>query len=346
MTPRRVLITGGAGFLGSHLAGRLAEAGLGVRLLDLTGADAPKEVPVELVRGDVRDPRAVTEAVRDVEVVVHAAFASPRQTPDVIQSVNVGGTRNVCEQALAHGVRRLVLISSTIVTRRLRAHPFSPNSPLTRLDQYRRSRVDAEAVAAEYRPRGLQVVVVRPKTFVGPQRIGAFAIIFEWVRLGRPIIVLGNGRNRYQLLDARDMAEGLSLLAASHTDGLFLFGAREFRTVGEDLQTLLDHAGTGARLRFIPALLARTALRGMELANVVPASEWHYMTAFGQDSIVDISRAERELGWRPVKSNAQALIDAYDWYVRTIRATGHAATTHPVPLVHRALKRLNWLLPK
>ncbi|HUG37726.1 MAG TPA: NAD-dependent epimerase/dehydratase family protein [Candidatus Limnocylindrales bacterium] len=347
MTPRRVLITGGAGFLGSHLARAFRREGVEVRLLDLEanrGSDV--DPAVERIAGDVRDPRTVADAVDGIDVVVHAAFGSPRHPARVMRSVNVEGTRCVCERALAQGVRRVILISSTIVTKPARPHPILRDAPLSRLDAYRASRAEAEGVADEYRERGLAVAVVRPKTFVGPERVGAFAIIFEWIRLGRPVLVLGRGRNRYQLLDTRDMAEGIRLLAAAEAQGLFLFGARDFGTVREDFQVLLDHAGTGARLRFVPARLAGCALRGMELAAIVPLSEWHYMSAAGQDSVVDISRAERELGWRPQRSNAQALIEAYDWYVASIAATGAARTTHPVPLVHRALKGLSWILPR
>jgi nucleoside-diphosphate-sugar epimerase len=344
---RRVLITGGAGFLGTHLARTFGREGVQVRLLDLEAAPAADVDPaVERVVGDVRDPRAVTEAVEGVDVVVHAAFAPPRLPTAAMRSVNVEGTRNVCERARAQGVRRVILISSTIVAKPPRAHPFLRNAPLSRLDTYRASRAEAERVAEGYRQRGLQVAVVRPKTFVGPGRVGAFAIIFEWIRLGRPVLVLGRGRNRYQLLDTRDMAEGVRLLASADAQGLLLLGARDIRTVREDLQALLDHAGTGSRLRFIPGPLARCALRGMELAAIVPLSEWHYMSAAGMDSVIDISRATLELGWRPVRSNTQALTEAYDWYVASMAATGAARTTHPVPFVHRALKGLSWILPR
>ena len=278
-------------------------------------------------------------------MVVHAAFASPRQSQEVIRNVNVGGTRNLCSGALAGGVRRFLLISSTIVLKQRRVHPLFQNSPLTRLDLYRKSRVEAETLASEYGSKGLPVVIVRPKTFFGPERVGAFAIIFECIRLGKPVPVLGNGQNRYQLLDIRDMAEGIRLLVATDANGVFFFGARSFHTIREDLQMLLDYADTGARLKFVPGAIARVILRGMELAAVVPLSEWHYMSASNKDSVVDISRAEQELGWQPERSNAQALVEAYDWYVKSMTATGAARTTHPVSLMHQALKRFSWIFP-
>lgn len=347
MPSRQILITGGGGFLGAHLATRFRRDDGCVRLFDLVERPGwACEPGIEYKYGDIRDPAAVATALKEVDMVVHAAFASPHQSAEVIHSVNVEGTRNLCENALARGVRRLILISSTIVLKPRRVHPLFPNSPLTRIDLYRASRATAESVVAEYRSKGLSVAIVRPKTFIGPGRVSAFAILFERIRLGQSIPVFGNGQNRYQLLDIRDMAEGIRLLEAPDAGGVFFFGARGFRTVREDFQTLLDHARTGARLQFIPGRIARVVLRGMELANIVPLSEWHYMSAYGEDSVVDISRAEQELGWRPERSNAQALMEAYDWYVGTMTATGTAGSTHAVPLVHQALKRLSWILPR
>ena len=171
-------------------------------------------------------------------------------------------------------------------------------------------------------------------------------MIFDLVRRGRPVPLLGTGQNRYQLLDVRDLADGICLLGTSGAEGIFFFGAREFGTVRDDLHALLDHARTGAHLRYIPSRWARAALRVMELAGMAPLSEWHYLSARGEDSIVDTSRAEQELGWRPGRSNGQALREAYDWYVATVRSRGQAAATHPVPLAHRALQRFTRILPR
>jgi len=347
VTPHRVLITGGAGFLGAHLAHHFRKEEVPVRLFDLAECPAwSSEIDAEYIRGDIRNAAAIDAALDGVDTVVHAAFASPRQSREEIESVNAGGTQNVCARAITRGVRRFILISSTIVQKPRRVHPLFQNSPLTRLDLYRKSRVEAEKLASEHRSKGLKVAIVRPKTFFGPERVGAFAIIFECIRLGKPVPVLGSGRNRYQLLDIRDMTEGIRLLTASDATGVSSFGAREFRTVREDLQALLDNASTGARLRFVPAPFARAALRCMEVSNIVPLSEWHYTSASGEDSVVDISRAEWELGWQPERSNAQALVEAYDWYVKSIMTNGTARTAHPVPLMHQALKGLIWIFPQ
>ena len=191
---------------------------------------------------------------------------------------------------------------------------------------------------------GPPVAAVRPKTFFGPGKVGAFAMMFDAVRRGDTVPVLGAGANRYQLLDIRDMADGVRLLESSHERGVFHFGAEIFATVRQDLQSLIDHARSGAKLRFLPATLAKAALRGVELAGLTPLSEWHYFSAGGIDSVADISRAQRELGWHPTRSNARALTDAYDAYIAALGETGRVDTTYPIPASHKVLRGVFRLL--
>lgn len=328
-----------------HLADQFVSEGVQVRLFDLE--DCPHwaaKKNIEYVQGDVRNPDVLASALKLIDTVIHAAFASPLQSQEEIASVNVEGTKILCASALANGVKRVVLISSTIVLKPRRMHPFFSNSPLNRLDLYRSSRVHAEIIATEFRRKGLSVAIVRPKTFVGPGLVSAFAIVFDWIRRGKPVLMLGKGENRYQLLDVRDMATGICLLEASSAEGVFYFGSRNFGTIHKDLQALLNHAKSGSRLKFIPGWTSRLILRGMELTNMVPLSEWYYMSAHGKDSVFDIARAEAELDWRPARSNAQSLADTYDWYIESIAESGTARRTRPVPLTHRILKKLAWFI--
>jgi len=192
MALARILITGGAGFLGSHLARSFHEHGVATRILD--AAEQPewtRETPVEYMRGDVRDAAVVGQALTGVDAVIHSAFASPRMAPEAIRSVNVDGARVTCEQAVQRGVRRLILISSTIVDRPARVHPLFRSAALNSMDRYRQSRAEAERVAREMGGGDLRVALVRPKTFVGPGRVSAFTIIFDWIRLGKPVLLLG-----------------------------------------------------------------------------------------------------------------------------------------------------------
>ena len=123
----------------------------------------------------------------------------------------------------------------------------------------------------------------------------------------------------------------------------FNVGATAFGTVRSDLEGLIAHAGSASRLRPVPARPAELALRALELARLSPLAEWHYRTAH-RDSFVDVSKAQRLLGYRPRFSNEQALCETYDWYLANREGLAEAGVTHRVPWDQRALgllKRLN-----
>ncbi|MET0607662.1 MAG: NAD(P)-dependent oxidoreductase, partial [Gaiellaceae bacterium] len=205
----RWAITGGAGFLGLHLARRLLADGHEVRTLDLAPLDdAQLEREVDEIRGDVRDQADAARLADGVDVLVHAAAALPIQaSPDSIRSVNVEGAAVTLAAALEAGVKRAVLISSTAVYGVPKHHPIAEDAPLVGVGHYGESKIEAERVARDVGRRKLDVVILRPKTFIGPERLGVFEILFDWIREGRRIPILGDGSNRYQLLAVEDLVE-------------------------------------------------------------------------------------------------------------------------------------------
>jgi nucleoside-diphosphate-sugar epimerase len=338
----RWAISGGSGFLGLHLARRLIADGHEVRSLDLVPLDEPG-LDVHELRGDIRDEAACRELVDGARILVHAAAALPiRGSREEIRSVNVDGTLALLAAASEAGVRRVVFVSSTAVYGIPEKHPIEEDDPLVGVGHYGESKIEAEQVCRAFMRRGLDCVIVRPKTFIGPERLGVFEILFDWIREGRRIYVLGDGSNRYQLLAVEDLVEAIMLAASKRAarSQTLNVGAREFGTVRSDLQALINHAGSPSRITPIPVKPAEAALRALELARLSPLAEWHYKTAH-RDSFVDISRAERILGWKPRLSNADALIKTYDWYLAHRGELGDApGVTHRVPWDQRALRVL------
>jgi nucleoside-diphosphate-sugar epimerase len=335
----RWAITGGAGFLGLHLARRLLADDHEVRTLDLEPLDdAQLERDVEELRGDVRDPADAARLVAGSDVLVHAAAALPIQASrESIRSVNVDGAAVILAAALEAGVKRAVLISSTAVYGVPEHHPIAEDAPLVGVGHYGESKIEAERVAQDAGRRGLEVVILRPKTFIGPERLGVFEILFDWIREGRRIPILGGGFNRYQLLAVEDLVEATVRAATADVAGeTFNIGATGFGTVRTDLEAVIAHAGSGSRLRPVPARPAELALRALEVARLSPLAEWHYRTAH-RDSFVDVSKAERLLGFKPRLSNEQALCETYDWYLANRHRVGSAGVTHRVPWDQRAL---------
>jgi nucleoside-diphosphate-sugar epimerase len=310
-----------------------------VRSLDVVPLDdAELERSVVEIRGDMRDAAKARELVDGADVLVHAAAALPiRGSRDLIMEVNVDGTRTLLEAAREAGVGRVLFISSTSVYGVPEVHPIPEDAPLVGVGAYGESKIAAEALV---RGSHLPWVIIRPKTFIGPERLGVFEILFDWIREGRRIYVLGDGSNRYQLLAVEDLVEAIVRAGERDVAGeVFNVGATEFGTVRSDLEALIAHAATRSRLRPIPARPAEVVLRGLELAKVSPLVEWHYKTA-SRDSYVDVSKAQRLLGWDATKSNVETLVENYDWYVANRGTLENAGVTHRVPWNQQALRFL------
>lgn len=315
-----VLITGGAGFLGYHLANTLATRVERMILTDVAPFH-PADYPpgAEPVQADVRDATAISDAIArcGCSVIIHAAAALPLWKRDEILSVNVEGTRNVLESALRHRVSRVVFISSTAVYGVPKKHPIEEDDPLIGVGLYGESKIAAERICEEYRRKGLCVPIIRPKTFIGTGRLGVFAILYDWVYSGKRIPVIGSGENRYQLLEVEDLVEAIWLACTAPVEGAkptFNVGAKAFGTVKDDVGALCAYAATGARVMPTPAGLVKAALRLFEVLKLSPLYKWVYGTA-DRDSFVSTERIEQSLGWQPRYSNADALIRSYQWYL-------------------------------
>ncbi|MCX8228529.1 MAG: NAD(P)-dependent oxidoreductase [Planctomycetota bacterium] len=333
----RVLITGGAGFLGFHLAHGLPQE---KRLLDITPF-APEEWPdtIETVVADVRDLSAVQRSMENCDAVIHAAAGLPLWKPKEIRSVNFEGTRTVLQAAKNVGVPHVVHISSTAVYGIPDHHPLHESDKLIGVGPYGESKIQAEQLCEEARAQGQCITILRPKTFLGAERLGVFQILYDWIAEGRRIPVLGSGKNRYQLLAVEDLVEAVSVvLNAPPADAnqTFNVGAKEFGTVEEDLTQLFQHAKTESRVFPVPALPAKTILAILDTFHCSPLYKWIYATA-DQDSFVNVDKLEK-LGWTPKHSNASTLIATWDWYKENKDKLPQAGMGHRVPWNEGALR--------
>jgi nucleoside-diphosphate-sugar epimerase len=323
------LITGGAGFLGINLCRFLLSRGHGVRSLDIAAFNYPERDAVDGIRGDVRDRGVVERAMVGVEVVVHCAAALPLSDTREIFSTNVDGTCTVLEGALRHGVSRFVNISSTAVYGIPDHHPIDEHDKLHGVGRYGEAKIEAEKICDDFRAKGLCVSRLRPKTFVGPERLGAFELLYEWASDGKGFPVLGSGDNRYQLLDVEDLCQAIYLCATGSPDRVndtFNVAAKEFGTMRDNFQAVLDRASHGRKVRSIPERPAILAMKTMECLGLSPLYKWVYESA-GRDSFVSVERIEARLGFVPKYSNRNALIRSYDWYVAHRSEIAHQTGT-------------------
>ncbi|MBK7124906.1 MAG: NAD-dependent epimerase/dehydratase family protein [Dehalococcoidia bacterium] len=333
-SPRTVLITGGAGFLGINLARYLLARGDRVVSLDIAPFDYPERDRVTVITGDIRERADVDRAMEGVDAVVHTAAALPLYSKRDIVTTDIHGIRNVLQSALDHGVQRVVHISSTAVYGIPDHHPLVETDRLEGVGPYGKAKIKAERICEDFRKQGMVIPIIRPKSFVGPERLGVFALFYDWAKDGKNFPVLGRGRNRYQFLDVEDLCDAIARCLdgdAGAVDDVFNIGAKEFTTLREDYQAVLDEAGFGKRMIPIPARPAIWTLRVLDYFRLSPLYKWVYETVT-EDSFVSIEKAERVLGFAPKYSNKQAMIRNYRWYLENLDSfEGQSGVSHRVP---------------
>jgi nucleoside-diphosphate-sugar epimerase len=324
----RALVTGGSGFLGLHLCAALRKAGYEVRALDVVSA--PAGVDWEVVRADVRDAAAVRSAVEGCEVVVDNAALVPvtRASEAEYRSVNLDGCRTTLDAAAAEGGYVLHISSSAIfgVPDEL---PVRPDSPLAPFEPYGRSKADADRLVAERRAGGLACASLRPRTLLGDGRLGIFDVIFSRVRAGKAVPLFGRGGNRVQMCDVEDFCAAALAAIERRASGDYNIGSAGFATVREDIAGLIEHAGTGSRPLPVPVAAIKAVVIPLDAIGRSPFNEWHWKSA-PKPFYFDISKARSELGWEPTRTNVEALVNAYEHYLRRAEAEGGSAHLKPL----------------
>ncbi len=287
------LITGGAGFIGSHLVTRLVQQGKRVRVLDnfstgcLRKLDPVRDM-IELVDGDVRDTTAVAAAVQGIEVVLHhaAQISVPHsvEDPRTTIEVNVTGTLNVLEAAREAGCRRVVLASSCAVYGDSPRSPLVESVPPSPTSPYAISKLTGEQLCATFtRLHGLETVALRYFNVFGPGQDanGGYAAVvprfLEALDTGAPLVVYGDGEQTRDFVHVSNIVYA-NLLAATRP----AIGGRVFNIASGHSVSLND------MIEILERATGRPIPRRYEPAR--PGDVRH--------SRADITVAQEELGYR------------------------------------------------
>jgi nucleoside-diphosphate-sugar epimerase len=338
----KVYITGISGFLSINLVRYLLAHGVdeiaGIDLVDFT---YPERDKIDFIQGDIRRPEDLKKSMAGADIVIHTAAALPLYSPEDIFSTDIVGTENVLKEAVACGAKRFIQISSTAVYGVPDHHPLYETDRVYGVGPYGEAKVRAEEICRKYRENGLCVPILRPKSFVGPERLGVFAIFYEWASEGKNFPQIGSGNNRYQLMDVEDLCQAIyacMTLDAEKVNDTFNVGATEYTTMKQDYQAVLDEAGFHKKIIPFPTWMVIPVLRVLEWLHLSPLYPWIYETA-SKDSFVSVEKAQKVLGFNPRYSNQQAMIRNYRWYLENKdKFTGESGVSHRLPWKQKALK--------
>jgi UDP-glucose 4-epimerase len=294
----RAVVTGGAGFIGSHVVDTLLDRGDDVAVVDsfATGSRENLRDEATLIERDIRED--LRDAVAGAEVVFHLAAQADVGTsverPEYDAEVNVLGTLRVLEAARAAGAH-VVFSSTGGAVYGETARPAREDDPLTPLAPYGASKLAGEQYLATWnRLHGTGHVTLRFANVYGPRQLpklegGVIAIFMNRIAAGEPVTIFGDGEQTRDFVYVADVVAAM-LAAAKHRGGVFNVGTGIETSVNRLYAVMQEITGTDADPEYAPA----------RLGDLLRSS-------------VDVTRAERELGWRPEGTLEAGLAETWAW---------------------------------
>lgn len=335
------LVTGGSGFVGSTIVRMLTERGHQVRVLDLWQAEDLSPT-VDFVQGDINDREMVAKAMRGVTHVHHnAALVPVAKAGARYWLVNVEGTRTVLEAAQRAKVKMFTHMSSSTVFGLPAELPITNTTPRIPIEDYGKSKKAAEDLVMEAQATGMPASIIRPRTTLGPGRLGIFGILFDWVKDGANIYIIGDGNNLFQFVHVEDLAEASIQSCLKEISGAFNMGTDRFGTLRQDLEFLCNHAGTGSCVKSLPVMLTTAVLNVLDKTGFSPLGPWHYLS-YHKPFYFDSEPAYQALGFRPRFDNCSALTSSYGWFVESQKVSQEASglSFHKKPVKQGILRLL------
>ena len=316
-----VVVTGGSGFLGGVVVQQLLARGVtDIRVVDLVPAPRGRAADAR-VRYYVRDLRsgALEEPFAGARTVLHLAacqYHTPvaRTTYELpFFEINVDGTRRVLAAAKEAGAEHLVNVSTNMVYGLPRALPLTEEHPLEPFGPYGQSKLAAERLVAAAETSTFGCATVRPGLIVGPGRTGVVEKVFGWVDKNRPILMIGNANNRYEVMHVEDVASLVIAASVKRATGAFNCASASVPTMREWIEAVKELTGSRSRIIGIPGAAVKPALALLERVRLAPLRKDQYLIA-DVDYYMDAGRANRLLGWSPRYTGRDAILDTYRWH--------------------------------
>jgi len=308
----KALVTGGAGFIGSHIADKLLSDGFEVTVVDNLSSGQLTNIThnedgenFHLIKGDIRDLDLARRIVKDVDIVFHEAalisvvlsFKDPLTTHDV----NVKGTLNLLKTCLDSDVKRFILASSASIYGETKTLPMKENMIPSPISPYAVSKLTAENYAKLfYRVYGLETVSLRYFNVYGPrqrhsQYSGVIPIFIKRLLSNEPPIIYGNGEQKRDFVNVQDVVDANMLASKSKN------------AVGQ-----VFNIGTGKATSVNQ--LAKIVLRIFGKKDLQPVHADPRSGDTTEGSCADISEARRVLGYDPKISLEEGIIPLVEWY--------------------------------
>ncbi len=312
---KTVLLTGGAGFLGSVLKPHLMNAGYQCVSVDLHPDDYTHP-HFSAVQGDIRD-RELLDGIfarNSFDAVLHIAaiLAHGKVDERFLWTSNVDGTRNIAECAKKHKVPRVIFTSSNCLWGESVPYAITEEEPANPIELYGRSKLEGEKILQQY-SGDFDAISLRCPTIIDCGRLGLLSILFEFIHENRKVWVVGSGENRYQFIYAGDLADACVRCIDHGRSEIFNIGSDNVQSLRAIYGYVIEKANSRSRVTSLPK---GPTLLGMKIAHhlkVSPLGPYHYKM-IAENFTFETSKIKQHLGWQPTLSNEEMLWRAYQYY--------------------------------
>ena len=316
-----VLVTGGKGFLGSHLVSQLKAAGYKVRILARPSSKHSKDGSEDIVWGDIRDPEAVEQAVAGVDNVIHVVsnFRQGGSDEKVAYATNVDGTLNLLRAAQKHHIKHLIHCSTIGVHGTVLDIPANEETAFNPTDLYQETKLIAEKKVWEFHQEtGLPITVIRPISLFGPGDLRMLKL-FKMIQKGRFVIV-GKGDVLFHPAYIDDVVRGF-LLCLNNEKAIgetFIIGGDKYLPLNDLCQMIADELGVeppSIRLPMAPVLAAATLCEKVCVPfGIEPPLHRRRVSFFQNNRAFSIQKVKDVLGYEPHYSLKDTIHKTAQWY--------------------------------
>lgn len=309
------LITGGAGFFGSILKKYFLEKGDECVSIDLE-PDSYKHKNFKSFQGDINDNKLMEDIFSNYQfdAVFHCAALLAHVKKDLkkLWHSNVDGTKNVCEFALKYNIKKIIFISSNCLWAKNFDEPVKETEVPNPIEIYGKSKLAGEKILLSHQDK-INSIIFRSPTIMDEGRLGLLGILFEFIDENRKLPMVGDGKNHYQFIYAKDLAKAFELaLLANYTD-IFNVGSDNVKTFNEVYQYVIDRSGSKSRLCHFPKMPMIWAMKICFWLGISPLGPYQYKM-IASNFVFNTTKIKDKLGFKPTLSNEEMLLRAYEFY--------------------------------
>lgn len=318
---RKFYIWGGDGFVGKYLAAELVKNNEEVIICDIkqTSSD-PIYKSVKYIKADIREFNIVDKLpITSEDFVINMAANQyhtkvPRNRQDYFFCVNYKGTENVLRSIYKKGCTNYLMFTTDMTYGKPQYLPVDINHPQKPFGPYGQSKLECENLCREYRKKGMNITIFRPRMIMGPGRLGILIKLFKLIDWNLPVPTIGNGKNHYQMISVFDCVSAVMLaIKKGLPNKEYNLGSKDAPCTHDLLKNVVKTAHSHSIVIPTPGILVKMVLNILDNIGLTLMYPEQFMIA-DEEYILDISQTEEDLGWSPKYNDADMISEAYDIY--------------------------------